>query len=572
MFDLSAIVYINLLYIILFIPTLYARVNKAYEKILLYVFVFTNFVGILFNIIDIEYFRFQKKRTGFELFSGENDILKLLPSYIKDYWWLLIITFGLTYLLFRMYKNSEKINSKESKPYLALKTISIVIYLGVLVLVARGGTQTKPIQTLSAAQWGNSQNAPLVLNTPFTILQSIGKKTLTEKFYFTDKELSQYFNLRKDYASTILFEPKNVVVIILESFSNEYIGEMNKKTKYSPFLDSLFKEGYLFENAFANGKKSNEAMPSIIASLPSLLDEAYTGSVYQNNELSSLPIALKSKGYYSAFFHGGYNGTMNFDAFAKKAGYDEYFGMDEYDNTSDYDGHWGIYDEPFMQFFARTLGSAPKPFFATLFSLSSHPPFSIPEEYQNKYKDIDSDKHKSFLYTDQSLRKFFDYAKTKKWYYNTLFVILPDHTPDAEEEYYDTKVSYYKIPILFYDPARNWKARSNKIASQIDVMPSVLDYLHYDKPFNSFGKSLWVEDGKNYAINYRDGVYQIIDSSYVFQYSDDKEMALYNYQNDWFLTQNIKDVEVEKKEQLKKILQAYIQKFNVTLKNNKYHK
>lgn len=536
------------------------------------VFVSTNFVAILFNIIDLEYYRFQKKRTGFELFSGENDIWKLLPSYIRDYWWLLIITFSLTYLLYRLYKKTEKLNIKESKPYLALKAISIILFLGVIVLLARGGLQTKPIQTLSAAQWGNPQNAPLVLNTPFTILQTIGKKTLTEKFYLTNIELTKRFNLRKDYASSILFEPKNVVVIILESFSNEYIGEINNKTKYSPFLDSLFREGYLFENAFANGKKSNEAMPSIIASLPSILDEAYTGSVYQNNELSSLPISLKSKGYYSAFFHGGYNGTMNFDAFAKKAGFDEYFGMDEYNNTSDYDGHWGIYDEPFMKYFAQTLGSAPKPFFATLFSLSSHPPFSIPEEYQNKYKNINSDKHKSFLYTDQSLRKFFDYAKTKKWFYNTLFVILPDHTPDAEEEYYDTKVSYYKIPILFYDPSRNWKGRSKKVASQIDVMPSVLDYLHYEKPFNAFGKSLWLEDANNYAINYRDGVYQIIDSSYVFQYSDDKELALYNYQKDWFLTQNLKDIEVEKKEQLKKILQAYIQKFNVTLKNNKYHK
>ncbi len=571
-FDISAIVYINILYILMYIPSIFTWPNRTYDKLLMFVFIASNFASILFNIIDIEYFRFQKKRTGFELFSGENDIWQLLPSYIKDYWWLLIISFMLTYLLYRLYKNTLKIKVIESKPYVALKVISVILYLGLLIIAARGGTQTKPLQTISASQWGNPQNASLVLNTPFTILQSIGKKTLEEKNYLTEDELSKKFQLKKDYSTTTLFEPKNVVVFILESFSNEYIGALNKNATYSPFLDSLINESYFFENGFANGKKSNEAVPSILASLPSLLDEAYTGSVYQTNDINTLPNLLKTKGYYSAFFHGGFNGSMNFDAFAKKAGFDDYFGMNEYDNSKDFDGHWGIYDEPFMKYFAQTLGSAPKPFFASLFSLSSHPPFSIPEEYQTKYKKVDSDKHRSFLYTDNALRKFFDYAKTKKWYYNTLFVILPDHTPDAEDNFFDTKVSYYKIPIIFYDPSRNWKGKSLKIASQIDVMPTVLDYLHFDKPFNSFGKSLWREDEKNYSINYRDGIFQIIDSAFVLQYSDDKVIALYNYQTDWYLTNNIKDIQKEKCYELKKAIEAYIQKFNVTLIKNNYAK
>jgi len=570
-FDLSAIVYVNSLYILMYLLSIYFRPNRTYNRILTFVYMLSNSAAILFNIIDIEYFRFQKKRTGFELFSGENDIWKMLPSYIVDYWWLLIISAILSYLLYKLYTKTLKIRVLESKSFIALKTISIILFLGILVIAARGGLQTKPIQTISASQWGNSQNASIVLNTPFTILQSVGKKTLVEKKYLTEAELSKNFQLRKDYSSTVLFEPKNVVVLILESFSNEYIGEMSKRKSYSPFLDSLIKQSYVFENAFANGKKSNEAMPSIIASLPSLLDEAYTGSVYQTNDINSLPNLLKTKGYYSAFFHGGFNGSMNFDAFAKKAGYDDYFGMNEYNNSNDFDGHWGIYDEPFLQFFGSTLSSAPKPFFATLFTLSSHPPFSIPQEYQEKFKNTDTDKHKSFLYTDQALRKFFDYAKTKRWFYNTLFVILPDHTPDADDKYFDTKVSYYKIPIIFYDPSRDWAGRSTKIASQIDVMPSVLDYLHFEKPFNSFGKSLW-NDENNYAINYRDGVFQVIDSSYVLQYADDKVSALFNYQKDWYLTNDIKEIEVDKREELKKVIESYIQKFNVTLIKNNYDK
>ncbi len=571
LFDLSAIAYTNLLYVLLFIPTFFMKkVSWVYQRVMDVVFIVVNFSAILFNIIDIEYYRFQKKRTGAELFNGENDIIDLLPSYLKEYWWMILLSVVYTLVLFYFYNKSKKTLVNEKKPYIGLKVISIILIIGTLIITARGGIQTKPIQVISASQYGNPLNASLTLNTPFTIIQSIGKKTLEEKTFFSEKEIDSIFNINRNYASDTIFVSKNVVIIILESFSNEYIGAINKNVKYTPFLDSLIAESFLFENGFANGKKSNEAMPSIIASMPSLMSEAYSGSVYQDNNINSLANILNEKGYHSMFFHGGLNGSMNFDAFARKAGYKQYFGMDEYDNLSDYDGNWGIYDEPFFNFFAKTLGSSPKPFFATLFSLSSHPPFAIPMKYQDKFKNINSDKEKSFAYTDLALSKFFAYAKTKKWYYNTLFILLPDHTPDAMNSYYDTKVSYYKIPIIFFDPSRNWKGKSNKVASQIDVMPSVLDYLHYDQNFKSFGSSLWRDNTYNFSINYRDGIYQLIDSSYAIQYTPDEVSTMYNYNKDWYMKSNIKDVESKKAQEMKNKLQAFIQQYNSTLIKNKY--
>ena len=240
-------------------------------------------------------------------------------------------------------------------------------------------------------------------------------------------------------------------------------------------------------------------------------------------------------------------------------------------NTSDYDGNWGIYDHKFIQFFAEKLSSAPKPFVATFFSLSSHMPYSIPTEFAEKFKHVESAKLRSYLYTDYSLKKFFEYAKTKNWYTNTVFVILPDHTPDADLKYYDTKVSYYKIPILFYDPTFNWKGESDIIADQVDVMPTILDYLHYDESFNSFGKSLLSEKNSNsMTVNYRDGIYQCIDSSYVLQFSNEKVLAFYKYTDDWYLQNNLKDVNIRRKEEMLNYLKAYIQKFNVTLIDNNY--
>ena len=570
-FDLSAVIYINLLWIIIYIPVIYNYDNKKYLIFTQWVFYLSNFAAILFNIIDVEYFRFQKMRSGAQLFNGENDITKLLPAYFRDYWWIFILSVFTVYLISKFHKKAQLVLKKEYKRFVALKTISLIMFFAMLIIAARGGMQTKPIQTISASYYGDAQNAALVLNTPFTILQSIGKKKLEIKNYFTDDELNKLFSLNKNYTSSTLFTPKNVVIIILESFSNEYIGKLNNSTSYSPFLDSIMNEGFLYNNAFANGKKSNEAMPSIIASIPSLMDEAYTGSIYQNNAINTLPTLLKNKGYSSAFFHGGFNGSMNFDAFAKKAGYNQYYGMNEYDNTTDYDGNWGIYDHKFMQFFAEKLNSTPKPFLATFFSLSSHMPYSIPAEFTERFKEVESPKLRSYLYADYSLRMFFEYAKTKMWYTNTLFVILPDHTPDADNIYYDTKVSYYKIPILFYDPTFNWKGESNTIADQVDVMPTILDYLHYDQSFNAFGKSLLSEKNNNaMTVNYRDGIYQCIDSNYVLQYSNEQVLAFYKYSDDWYLKNNLNEETNNRKQEMLNYLKAYIQKFNVTLIDNKY--
>lgn len=570
-FDISAVIYINLLFILLSVPEAFARMPYWYERLKTRVFYITNTAGLLINLIDVAYFRYQKKRTTFELFSGENDIIKLLPSYIRDFWYILLILAVLVFIMVIFYKQTQKAVPAEKKSFTVLKSITYILFIGLLVIGMRGGLQTKPIQMITASYYGNAQLAPLALNTPFTIMQSLGKKRLEEKNYFPAGQLDAVYTINRDYPNDFVFNKKNVVVIILESFSNEYIGALSGNRTYSPFLDSLIGESLVFENAFANGKKSNEAMPSIFASLPSMMDEAYTGSVYQDNGMKALPAILKQKGYNSMFFHGGYNGSMNFDAFAKKAGFDQYYGMNEFEDQSKFDGNWGIYDEPFFDFFGRAISSAPKPVLAAVFSLSSHPPFSVEAKYANAFPDAVTAKLKSYRYTDQALKKFFEYASKKKWYYNTLFVITADHSPDADSPEYDTRVSYYKVPLILFDPsASELKGRSAQIAQHVDIMPTILDYLHYSEPFKAFGESLLRTKTYPYAVNYRDGIYQIVDSSYVLQFAEDKPIALYNYRTDWQLKNDLLLHEEQVKSLLEPAIKAYIQKYNSTLIENKF--
>lgn len=187
-------------------------------------------------------------------------------------------------------------------------------------------------------------------------------------------------------ADSVQFRPLNVVVFILESFSKENSGFLNEELDngtykgYMPFLDSLMAEGLTFKYSFSNGMKSIDGMPSVLSGIPMFIEPFFL-TPSSLNTVSSIGGELGKKGYYTAFFHGADNGSMGFEAFARTAGYTNYFGRTEYNEANpgnkDFDGHWGIWDEKFFQFFGNTLSGFQQPFAAALFSLSSHHPFEF---------------------------------------------------------------------------------------------------------------------------------------------------------------------------------------------------
>ena len=196
---------------------------------------------------------------------------------------------------------------------------------------------------------------------------------------------------------------------------------------YTPFLDSLMGHSKSFTYAIANGRKSIDGLPSVISSIPSL-GVPYFLSPYSGNRINSLASLLGAEGYHTSFFHGAPNGSMGFNAFMNLAGVDHYYGMDEYGNADDFDGLWGIWDEPFLQFYADKLNTFPEPFMSSFFSVSSHHPFEIPDEYEDRFEGGPLPIHRCIQYTDFALKRFFEKASTMPWYKNTLFVITADHT------------------------------------------------------------------------------------------------------------------------------------------------
>ena len=185
----------------------------------------------------------------------------------------------------------------------------------------------------------------------------------------------------KQYKNNPKTKP-NVVILIFDSYGREYISSFNKEFDipgsegYSPFVDSLAQHSLIFTNAFANGYKSIHGMSSVIAGVPSFKD-AFTSSPYPKQKIESLVSVLKGEGYDTSFFHGAPNGSMGFLGFGNILGYDHYYGKTEYNNDADFDGVWGIWDEPFLQYFNKTITKKQQPFMATLFTVSSHEPLSL---------------------------------------------------------------------------------------------------------------------------------------------------------------------------------------------------
>lgn len=532
-FDIAAIIFTNVIFILYLLPGSYKNnpgVQKSYELL----FFLINALALLTNFIDAKFFDFINKRITSSIFTlmGTNqDVWFQIPLFIKEYWYVVISYTALLilfwYILPRL-RYDRLVDEKMSVKTFLYQTLVLAGIFCFMLWGARG-TALKPIGIIDAATYSELKLAPLVLNTPFSIIKTIENEKLEQHQYFPEDFLTRIYYPVHQMEEKQAAKRMNVVIIILESFSREYSGFMNGGQGYTPCLDSILRKSLVFSNAYANGTQSYEALPAVIAGIPSLMDKPYSGSNYADNVIESLPLLLRQEGYHTSFFHGGNNGTMGFNNFASVAGIEHYFGRNEYNNEADYDGHWGIWDEPYLQYFARQMDRFPQPFFSAVFTLSSHHPYNVPEKYKEKFTDDALPILKSIRYTDKALGAFFETAREMPWFNNTLFVFTADHAAQAVERIYNSSTGMYAIPIAFYHPSDSiFKDIDSTVAQQIDIMPTVLDYLGYPNPFFAFGESLFNASVPHRAISFVNGMYQLIEGDYVMVFNGKKVISFYN--------------------------------------------
>ncbi|MBI3520224.1 MAG: LTA synthase family protein [Bacteroidetes bacterium] len=570
-FDAFSIAATNALYILLCVTPFKYYHSKLYQGILSFIFVITNALAILLNFIDFAFFPFNQKRMTFDMFNaifgGQTEFMKLLPHFLTQYWYLVILYALFIYVLIKGHKRINKTEERTSTDVTLKNAIIYFIYFvlsaGFTVLGIRGGLQKIPIVLVDAAAYTSAKFIPVVINTPFSVLKSADLTEMKPLTLMPEEEMKKYYN-PIHLPDTGTFKNVNVCVIILESFSKEFTGISNRKS-YTPFLDSLMSKSMLFTNAISNGKTSINGIPAVVASMPCFLDNQYLNSMYSNNTLQTLPNLLKEKGYSSVFYHGGTNGTMNFNSFAQLAGYDAYYGRTEFNNDEEYDGQWGIWDEPFLKKTAAEISTLKQPFFASIFTLSSHNPYKVPEKYQGKFPKGNYEITESIGYADYSLRQFFAEARKQPWFDNTLFVVTADHTSVSDDPFYSNAIGQHSIPLLIYK--KDWTPLvEHKTIQHIDILPTILDYLNYDKPYYSFGQSAFSANTQP-VIYYTGSNYYCVQDSFLYTLSNYDFVEKFNFKKDSLLTVNLADP--KKDRELLNFCRAYIQNYNRDVIGNK---
>ena len=555
-FDTTAILYVNGLFILLSILPLFINTRPKYQKVLFYLYFISNLIFYSFNFVDFIYYKYNFSRltlAAWDILKHEESKGGMFFRFLITYWHVfLLYVFVSALWIFLYQKVKVKHNLVENaKIKYAVKSIFGVLIIATLCIGGIRGDfkkTTRPINLVDANRYvEKTQQADLVLNSPFTFLRTLGVKSFKKTdFNISQSVVDENFQPIKFYKSNSPSTP-NIVLIITESMSREYIGAFNKDANiknyvsYTPFLDSLATKSLIFTNAYGNGYKSIHGMSSIISGIPSFKD-AFTSSPYAKQKIESLVSCLESKGYDTSFFHGAPNGSMGFLGYGNILGFDHYYGMTEYGNDKDFDGSWGIWDAPFMQFMNQTLSKKKAPFFSTIFTVTSHEPYVVPEEFKNKLPKGKIAMHQPVGYTDYAFKKFFEAAKKQPWFENTIFIITADHCNQVnyKEEYYDKIINRNAVPILIYKPNSNLVGEDKTIAQHIDIFPTVLDLIGYNKPFRSWGRSLVDKSNvkKPFLINYNTNNYHFMRGNYICVFDGKNAIGFYNI-NDKELLKNL---------------------------------
>ena len=585
-FDSSAIAYSNLLFIFFSVLPLSFLREKKHQFFSALIYFISNSFFLILNFIDFAYYRFNLNRmmgNFLESISQESNKVTLIFHFLFRYLNLVLLFFLFLLIWIALYRlvKIREVKIDNYKMYYLSSIFGLLISSALIVMMARGGDfrkSTRPITLIdSMDNLSKPVHSDVVLNTTFTIIRTWGKNSFKKSFRFNDFEITNQVKPIKTYNERKVFKKPNIVIFIIESMGREYWGELNKNRNiknfesFTPFLDSLSKHSLIFPNAFSTSRKSIHAMPSILAGVPSF-ETAYTSSYYSRQKLESIVSISNALGYDTSFFHGAKNGSMGFQGFASTLGYDNYYGRDEFNDDNEYDGFWGIWDEPFLQFSKSILDNKNEPFLATIFTITSHEPYIIPVKFEGVFDKGYLPIHKCVGYTDYSIRQFFKSIEKSSWFENTIFIFTSDHTNQSYFKYYQSTVNRFASPLLIYKKSSDFEGTDSRLASHLDIYPTVAELIGYKKPFRSWGRSLLSSKNESaFTINYfGGGAYLSMDENFICVYDGNKAIGFY-YLSDLNLEENLIQNKNQDMKSLEKKTGLFLQDYFNRIINNKMY-
>jgi len=571
--DIASLLLLNApILFVLFAGSYWQLFRKIVFRYTQWAFLLLNLAGLAINILDIGYFPYSRHRSNLDLRYVLSDSLSSFKSILIGYWPLLLVLLLFSLVVYRLsrylFGSTEK-HFPASWQSIIINQV-VFIFLACLFMTGLKRTIILPSTPLLSVA---SDKLPIAQNSVYTFAYSVLKRQeqLGAKKYFTEPALDKMVVTAHRMHHTGPMDHKNVIICILESFSRGYLVPGDFYKAKTPFFDSLIKKSTFFPNAFANGFESNQGIVAILGGLPAFLDEPFYYSIYANTPLHSIGNILKERGYGTHFFMGANKDHFGFEKFGRMAGIDHFYNRADFNDDRFYDGNWGIFDEPFLQFGSVILATQKEPFLSVFFNISSHPPFTLPEDSKKKFSvPGQTAAQNSISYVDHAFSHFFETSKKAAWFQNSIFIFCADHSLYLEDGQPNTPVSASEIPIFIYDPGSDSGSVNESVMSQVDIAPSILGLLRYSGPYSGFGRNVFdTSNGIGYALNKPGSLYQIIDSGLALDYDANREKTelLYHYHDNLYYKRNLVDslAFAERKKKLEDQLKATVQRYREAL-------
>ena len=553
-FDISAIVVsICWFFLVFYIPGKWKEIIKIKNFVYFFIFVIVNLMYITM-FIDIFYYEFVARRlSAIEILSVATHIKAMALLILSKYWWgILLFTIFFSIFNFLLFYIIKKFEKKKEKEYLSFTSEIICFFIFVIIstILIRGGLQNRPLTPAVAFKDGNVVLGHLRLNGWYTVLNSLWES----RVYKEDREYVKYeeaVKILRDMIKTDneeFVEEKypllrktnyksetkklNVVIFIIESLHPDYLN-------YMPFLNSIKKEGLYFENFYSCATRTWPAVSAILFSIPVVYNKGITDEPFNQNVYRSIAHILKDEGYETIFIHGGEGYFFRFNYFTKYiGGFDKTIFKENFDLSKvKVDKSWGVHDEYVFLRANEEFKNLKQPFLGVVLSLSSHEPYDLPSEFKISQSSFPYAEYlNSLKYVDYSLEKFFKVAKKENYFDNTIFIIVSDHQqPVSPKSSLDT----FHIFCLFYSPKHIKPNVSSVLGSQLDILPSIIDFLNIKTLHSSFGKSLFATKENRFVYMNGGEVKYWIKDSYVLVHNMQQVLGLYDYLKDSKFSFNI---------------------------------
>ncbi|MDH5561412.1 MAG: sulfatase-like hydrolase/transferase [Deltaproteobacteria bacterium] len=566
----------------------YSTVWLCLSNGLTYIILLSSFVV---SFIDLFYYPTVGRRLTFELFTILNDLSPLFLLAVTDYLLpfvlsLLFLSFlTLTWAIINIRFSGHETTYSTSLPR---KTAQVFAFCLILIVSGRGGSQAKPLMGSHAFQSVNLELGYLSLNAPFTVLQSLRGPQLKRTKVVPDQTASQVIQnlfgqaegpgqfLNPDYpfyralSKSQLFgkgKGKNIVLIIMESWPAWATGAYGSESDATPAFDRWASRGRLYTNFMAAGSRSVEGISAIFGGIAPLPKKAFLMSSEEQNRMTPLPAILAEKGYNTIFIHGAFRGSLGIHNFARRQGFLKVLAEEDLSqDKSSEDGVWGIWDHLAFQRLFKEIDHSEKPFFAGFFSVSFHEPYALPVSDARQPSDAESkvEWRDVLRFSDSALGDFLDSAKTRPWFENTLFVITADHQMSHVSL---SRLERSRIPLLIIDPSNNIKPGIDaRLGSQVDLMPTLVDYLGIENPTSFMGTNLLGSKENRFALYSSIGMWWFEDK-HVDHFMNDKHLGSYNWREDSALSEPLQND--DSRETRARRFFAYIQSVEKAILDNK---